>query len=205
MAKTLSQDLRSRLIGAVEGGLSCRAAAARFAVGVTTAIRWVRVFRSMGVTAPKPKGGDLRSHRIEACRDVILGAIEAKVDITLVELAEWLRREHGVSFAPSTVWRFLDRHDITFKKKPRTPASKSGPMSPFGVRRGPMPSPGSTRNAWCSSMKPAPRPRWRACAAVPNAVGAAGRRCRMGIGRPPPSPAPCGLAASPHQWCWTGR
>ena len=116
MAKTLSQDLRSRLIGAVDGGLSCRAAAARFAVGVTTAIRWARVFRSMGVTAPKPKGGDLRSHRIEACRDVILGAIEAKVDITLVELAEWLRREHGVSFAPSTVWRFLDRHDITVKK-----------------------------------------------------------------------------------------
>lgn len=36
--------------------------------------------------------------------------------ITLVDLAEMLRREHGASFAPSTVWRFLDRHDITVKK-----------------------------------------------------------------------------------------
>jgi transposase len=116
MAKTLSQDLRSRLIGAVEGGLSCRAAAERFEIGVTTAIRWVRVFRGTGAMASKPKGGDLRSHRIEAYRGVVLGAIEAKVDITLVELAEMMRREHGVSFAPSTVWRFLDRHDITFKK-----------------------------------------------------------------------------------------
>ena len=48
--------------------------------------------------------------RIEAYRAVILGAVDAKVDITLVELAEMLRREHGASFAPSTVWRFLDRH-----------------------------------------------------------------------------------------------
>src|SRR6516225_7964024 len=63
-----------------------------------------------------PQGGDLRSHRIEAYRDVILAAIEAEVDITLVELAELLRSQHGASFAPSTVWRFLDRHDLTFKK-----------------------------------------------------------------------------------------
>ena len=49
-------------------------------------------------------------------RDVIVAAIEAQADITLVELADLLRREHGASFAPSTVWRFLDRHDITVKK-----------------------------------------------------------------------------------------
>jgi transposase len=41
------------------------------------------------------------------------------VDITLVELAEMLRREHGAHFALSTVWRFLDRHTITFKNSAR--------------------------------------------------------------------------------------
>jgi transposase len=66
MAKTLSQDLRSRLIGTVEGGLSRRAAAERFGVGVATATRWVREFRTTGATAAKPKGGDQRSHQIEA-------------------------------------------------------------------------------------------------------------------------------------------
>jgi transposase len=90
MAKTLSEDLRSRLIGAVEAGMSRRAAAARFGVGVATAIRWVRVFRESGATAAKPKGGDRRSQRIEAYRDVILGAIDVQVDITLDELAELL-------------------------------------------------------------------------------------------------------------------
>lgn len=38
------------------------------------------------------------------------------VDTTLVELAEMLRRDHGVTVAPSTVWRLLDRHDMTVKK-----------------------------------------------------------------------------------------
>ena len=44
-----------------------------------------------------PQGGDLRSDHIEAYRDVILAAIEAKVDITLVELSDLLRHEHGSS------------------------------------------------------------------------------------------------------------
>ena len=42
--------------------------------------------------------------------------LEAQVDVTLVELADLLRAEHGASFAPSTVWRFLAWHDMTIKK-----------------------------------------------------------------------------------------
>ncbi|MSP29855.1 MAG: hypothetical protein EXR09_05220 [Acetobacteraceae bacterium] len=53
-------------------------------------------------------------------------AIEAQVNITLVKLADMLRRDQGACFAPSTVWRFLDRHAMTVKKR-RTPASRSGP------------------------------------------------------------------------------
>ena len=114
--RTLSDDLRSRVIAAVEAGLSRRAAAERFGIGVATAIRWVRAFRASGSIQARPKGGDLRSHRIEAYRDVILGAVAAQVDMTLVELAEMLRRDHGLHVAPSTVWRFLDRHAMTIKK-----------------------------------------------------------------------------------------
>ncbi len=115
MAKTLSRDLRGRVIAAVEAGASRRAAADRFGVGVATAIRWVRVV---------PKGGDLRSHRIEAFRTVILEAIEGRKDITLAELAAMLNRDHGASFALSTVHRFLERHRIMLKKKP--PRGRAG-------------------------------------------------------------------------------
>jgi len=116
MAKTLSEDLRSRVIAAVAGGMSRRAAAARFGVAIASAVRWVDEWRTTGATCAKPKGGDQRSHRIEAYRDIILGAVDAQVDITLVELADTLRRDYGASFAPSTIWRFLDRHAMTFKK-----------------------------------------------------------------------------------------
>jgi transposase len=116
MGETLSKDPRMRVIAAVNGGLSRHAAAECFGIAVATAVRWLRVWHDTGATAAKPKGGDLRSHRIEAYRDVILGATEAAVDITLVELSELLKREHGASFAPGTIWRFLDRHGITIKK-----------------------------------------------------------------------------------------
>jgi transposase len=65
MAKTLSADLRSRLIAAVAGGMPRQAAAKRFQVGVATAVRWVREFHATGATSVKPKGGDQRSHHIE--------------------------------------------------------------------------------------------------------------------------------------------
>jgi transposase len=108
--------------------MSRRAAAERFEVAVATAIRWVREFRASGATAAKPKGGDQRSHRIETYRDIIFGAVEAQVDITLVELAELLQHEHATSFAPSTVWRFLDRHGLTFKK------TRSAKLAAYGAR-----------------------------------------------------------------------
>ena len=123
MAKPLSEDLRSRLVAAVDSGMSRRAAAERFGVSAASAVRWVQAWRANGLTRAKPQGGDKRSHRIEAYRDIILAAIEAQADITLVELADMLRREHDAAFAPSSVWRFLDRHAMTFKKnRPRQQA-----------------------------------------------------------------------------------
>ena len=116
MGKPLSTDLRSRLVAAVAGGLSRRAAAERFGVSPASAIRWMQAVNTTGSVEAKPQGGDTRSRRIEAFGAVILGAVEAQKDISLIELAEMLRTDHGASFAASTVWRFLDRHGMTFKK-----------------------------------------------------------------------------------------
>lgn len=116
MTRPLSNDLRERVIEAVESGLSRRAAAERFGVAVSTAIKWVRRWHQTGNLWPRPQGGDKRSYRIEAYRDEILALVEKRPDMTLAEITERLERDHGLGVAQSTVWRFLRRHRITFKK-----------------------------------------------------------------------------------------
>ena len=66
MGQPLSQDLRTRVVAAVSGGLSRRAAAERFGVSAATAVRWVQAVTTTGSCHAKPQGGDTRSHKIEA-------------------------------------------------------------------------------------------------------------------------------------------
>lgn len=116
MTKPLSNDLRLRAVEAVAAGMSCRAVADRFRLAPSTVVKWMRLWRETGSCAPRPQGGDKRSGRIEAHAKEVLGLISAKVDVTLAEIAEHLQRQHGERFAPSTIWRCLDRHAQTFKK-----------------------------------------------------------------------------------------
>jgi transposase len=116
MVKAYSGDLRGRVLDAVKGGLSCRAAARRFGVATSTAIKWVARWRQTGSHSALPQGGDQRSGRIEAYRAEIMVLVEDKPDIRLHEIANHLYEAHGLMVAPSTVWRFFDRHAVTFKK-----------------------------------------------------------------------------------------
>lgn len=127
MARSLSMDLRERVVGAVEGGLSRRRAAERFGVSVSSAVRWMQAVAREGTAAPKRQGGDRRSDRIEAHGAMILTKIAEEPDATLEELQAWLRAEHAVSFAVSTLWRFFDRHGVSLKKRPVTRPSRTGP------------------------------------------------------------------------------
>ncbi|XWN32624.1 MAG: IS630 transposase-related protein [Devosia sp.] len=126
MGKTLSLDLRERVVGAVEDGTSCRGAAERFGVAASTAIRWVKRWRGRGSLVAGTRGGNRRSHRIDAHRDTILALIEAEPDLTLVEIGERLEATTGYRPARSVVHEFFVRHAITRKKRPATRASRSG-------------------------------------------------------------------------------
>lgn len=124
MARALSMDLRERVIAAVEAGGSCRQAAERFGVGIATAIRWHARFRAEGEIAPKPRGGDRSSHRIEAHAATILRTCEARPQAYLRELRDTLR-EQGVGTSTSGLHRFFVRHGITRKKGLFTRASRT--------------------------------------------------------------------------------
>jgi transposase len=121
-------DLRTRLLAAIDAGMSCRAAATRFGVAPSTAIRWEAQRRATGSVAPKRQGGDMRSRRVEERRTDILALWEARKDITLDELRVQLAGM-GLVVANSTLHRFFVRHGITRKKRPATRSSRTGPTS----------------------------------------------------------------------------
>lgn len=114
MAKPYSEDLRGRVVAAVEDGLSRRKAARLFDLGISTVIRWVQRSRATGSVAAKPMGGDHRS-RLTGERDWIVERIEAAPDLTIEELREELRLR-GTMVGYGTVWRLLAREKLTFKK-----------------------------------------------------------------------------------------
>jgi transposase len=116
MALALSADLRRRVVAAVDDGMSCRAAAARFGIAPSTAIKWRQQWRRTGTIEPQRRGGDERSHRLEAHAAEILSLIDEAPDITLAEIVAQLERQHGLTLAPSTVWRLRDRHGLSFNK-----------------------------------------------------------------------------------------
>ena len=116
MAKSISVDLRQRVYAAIEEGLSCREAAARFKVSASSAIRWRSQVRKTGSLTPQIQGGNRRSARIDAHADFILAEVEARSDVTLAELQDKLSAR-GVPVGIGTLWRFFDRRRITLKKR----------------------------------------------------------------------------------------
>ena len=130
MPKAYSGDLRERVIDAVETGASRREAAERFEVSVSSAIKWLQRWRESRSAAPKPRGGSISP--LEEFAAEILALVAEQPDLTLVETVAELRKRR-IKTSRSSLWRFLDRHNITLKKKPascRTAASRCGASAP---------------------------------------------------------------------------
>jgi transposase len=124
MGRPYTMDLRERVVASVvEGGLSRRAAADRFDVGISTVIAWVRRFLETGSVAPGQMGG----HKLRAIRGEheawLLGRIE-RGSFTLrglvVELAG-----RGLKTNYRAVWDFMHAHKLSFKKN--TGGWRAGP------------------------------------------------------------------------------
>jgi transposase len=115
MGKPLDTDLRRRVVAAIEDGMSTGAAAERFAVSKAAAGAWARLKRATGDVLPKPQGSGFGSV-LDPYTDFIDRLIAADKDITLAEIAEQLGETHGLHVVPSTIWYFLDRRGITYKK-----------------------------------------------------------------------------------------
>lgn len=116
MAGPLSIDLRERVVAAVLAGESCRSAATRFGVSVSSAIKWSRRYRLTGSVAPGQMGGHRRPV-LSDHRAFILERISQTPHLTLHGLKGDLAAR-GVTVSHNAVWLFMKREGLSFKKSP---------------------------------------------------------------------------------------
>jgi transposase len=105
-------------VEASDEGTSARQAAARFGVGVSSAIRWISRAKT-GELTPRAQGRR-RASSLDAHEAFIVGLIEARKDMTLNEMVERLAAERSVRISRSALSAWLRGHGWTFKKSPRT-------------------------------------------------------------------------------------
>jgi transposase len=141
MPQPYSQDLRGRVIDAVERGeMSRRTAARRYEIREYVAIKWLERVERHGSREPVGHGGH-RASKLMPHLDFLQAAQSEKSDITLQALCDRLLSERGVKADTSMMSRFFRRLGVTFKKDacraragspghkppPQTMASLSGP------------------------------------------------------------------------------
>ena len=137
MSRGYSLDLRGRVIALIGEGMSRSAAARRFKVAVSSAIKWSKRFEETGSFAEKP-GRKLVYSPLEAHSDWFLAFVASRPDATLAETVAALRDERGLVTTDSSVSRFFKRRGITFKKNRacQRAAARGRRRSPRGVEGG---------------------------------------------------------------------
>ena len=114
MTRPLSNDLRERVVAAVQGGESCRSVAARFGVAVSSVVKWSQRYRATGSVAPGQMGGH-RKPVLDPYRDFIIARIGQTSHLTLHKLKDELAAR-GVTVSHNAIWLFLRREGLRFKK-----------------------------------------------------------------------------------------
>ncbi len=114
MAKPYSMDLRERAIARVQAGESVRSVAGALSISPSSVVKWWQRFRATGSVAPGQMGGH-RPRVIVGAHAVWLRARMAASDFTLRGLVAELA-ERGLKVDYRTVWSFVHREDLSFKK-----------------------------------------------------------------------------------------
>lgn len=125
MTRAYSNDLRERVVVAMQSGESCRSVAARFGVAPSSVVKWTARVRHTGSVSPAKMGG-YRRPILEPHGDWLLEQVHKCPHVTLATLQDLLA-ERGVTVSHDTVWRFLRGCGLSFKKRHWSPMNASAP------------------------------------------------------------------------------
>jgi len=157
--QSYSEDLRARVLAAVDAGMAARAAARVFRVSVSYIYKALIRRRRTGEVSASSRRGH-RPRKLTLAQETALAAhITAHPDLTLAVLQTWLLEEHAVRLSNGAMWSAVARLGLSFKKRHSTPPSKTVPMSRLGAASGARRSLLSIPTSSSSSTKPAPAPR----------------------------------------------
>jgi transposase len=133
MGRPFSQDLRTRIVAAVEAGASRNKAAKQFAVSVSCVVKLMQRFYRTGRIEPAPRGK--KPYALAEHEATVRELIAECPDLTIDELHQALGKR-GIQVSRSAVNRFLQKCRLTFKKSRSTRPSSSGRTSQPPVRLG---------------------------------------------------------------------
>jgi len=106
-----SKDLRTRVLEDRDAGMASKDVATKFRVSRSWVNRLVQRRRETGEVEPRPQTV-FKKHAFVGQEDQLRALVNAQPDRTLAELREALRSSASLS----SVWRALDRLQLTVKK-----------------------------------------------------------------------------------------
>jgi transposase len=130
MPKPYSLDLRERVIETVAAGASRREAAELYGLSPSVVVIWVQRWETTGSIVARPSGGSVSP--LEDHAEFLLGLVAEQPDLTLDEIVTAMAKAR-IASSRTAVWRFYERHDITFKKnsvRGGAKARRGGPRAP---------------------------------------------------------------------------
>lgn len=114
MGRPYADDLRVRVVAAMEGGGTCRDVGRTFGVAPSTAGNWHRLYRRTQSCSARPMGGDHRS-KLSEHSDYVATLLSETNDLRLVDVQAKLA-ERGVEVGYATVQRAVKKLGLRFKK-----------------------------------------------------------------------------------------
>ena len=135
MGKPYSQDLRTRVIAAVDAGTGAYTAAPFFQVSVSYIYKVLIRRRTTGEITARPSGGGPKP-KLAAHDDALRARIAAEPDITLAELQAWLLTERQVKVSIGCLWNRLQFLELPLKKNRNELPSRIDRMSRQPAKNG---------------------------------------------------------------------
>jgi transposase len=122
--QSYSEDLRARVLAAVDGGMAARSAASVFRVSVSYIYKALIRRRRTGEVGASARRGH-RPRTLTPLQEAALARhITAHPDLTLAALQSWLLTEHAVRLSNGAMWSAVNRLGLSFKNVWPAPSAR---------------------------------------------------------------------------------